>query len=59
MKKHYYRIVVNGITKPIVHFEEDIKNLEEINRQLATNGCVVIGMGIYTKHSILYIQEEE
>ena len=59
MKKHNYRIVINGLTKPIVHLEEDIKNLEEINRQLATNGCVVIGTAIYTKNNILYIQEEE
>ena len=59
MKKHSYRIVVNGITRPIVHIEEDYKNLDEINRQLAVNGCVVIGTTVYTKNNLIYISKEE
>ena len=59
MKKRTYRIVVQTPTKTIVHIEEDYTSLHEINSLLASDGCVVIGFGVYTLHSIVYLQLED
>lgn len=58
MKKHKYEIVLSVGDHYIYEFQEDGKDIDQIQHDLANDKCVTIGNTIYTTNLLVKIVEK-